>query len=105
MAPVAGVLTGLKELEADYARLFATNNPPIMFELMIDLLGRITGIVLPPGSIGLPASIEPIHPQKNPPKNAPRLHPEKGLANPSAVREFAKQHQKRPRGNAFRKFF
>lgn len=102
--PLANTLNGLKDWEVDYARLFATNNSQLMFELMLDLLSRITGISLPPEAPTLSASIEPLHPQKNVPKNAPRLHPEKGLANPELVKKFAQQGRPPQRNNYSRKF-
>lgn len=97
-------LVGLEDWTADYGRLFASNNPPIMFDLLVDLLGRITGILLSPSAGKLPASTEALYPQKHIPKNAPRLHPEKALANPSTVQTFARQQQKPSNGKAFRKF-
>jgi len=36
--PANDTLQGLKDWEADYHRLFVTNNPPVMFELLLDLL-------------------------------------------------------------------
>lgn len=96
--PIVDTLTGLKDWEADYARLFATNQPAVMFELLLDLLSRITGIAISPDASKLPASIEPLHPQKNVPKNVSRLHPEKGLANPELVKKFAQQTQPRRSG-------
>lgn len=102
--PLADTLNGLKDWEADYSRLFATNSSPLMFELLLDLLSRITGIPLSSEASKLPASIEPLHPQKNVPKNAPRLHPEKGLANPELIKRFAQQGRPPQRNHYFRKF-
>lgn len=102
--PAADTLAGLKDWEADYHRLFATNNPPMMFELLLDLLSRITGIPVSPEASKLPASIEPLHPQKNVPNNAPRLHPEEGMKNPELVKKFAQQTRPPQRNNYFRKF-
>lgn len=102
--PIADTLTGLKDWEADYSRLFATNQPAVMFALLLDLLSRIAGIALSPEAAKLPASIEPLHPQKNVPKNVPRLHPEKGLANPELAKKFAQQTRPPQRNNYFRKF-
>lgn len=93
--PAADTLSGLKDWEGDYHGLFASNNPPIMFELLHDLLSRITGIPLSPEATKLPASIAPLHSQKNAPKNVPRLHPEQALKNPALVKQFAQQ-QRRP---------
>jgi len=103
--PATDTLAGLKDWEGDYRRLFATNKSPVMFELLLDLLSRITGIDLPPEASRLPASIEPRYPQKNVPRNVPRLHPEKGLADSNAVRDFAKKQQQRRSAGAFRRFF
>jgi len=102
--PMANTLNGLKDWEADYKRLFATNNPPVMFELLLDLLSRITGIPVGPEDSKLPASIEPLHPQKNVPKNVPRLHPEEGMKNPELVKKFAQQTRPPQRNNYYRKF-
>ena len=103
--PVTDTLQGLKDWEADYSRLFATNNPPVMFELLLDLLGRITGCPLSPAAMTLPASIEPLFPQKNVPANVARLHPEKALANPALVKQFASRPRGQTGGNNFRKFY
>lgn len=103
-SPMVDTLNGLKDWEADYSRLFANNNSPLMFELLLDLLSRITGITLSPEASKLPASIEPLHPQKNVPKNVPRLHPEEGMKNPDLVKKFAQQTRPPQRNNHFRKF-
>jgi hypothetical protein len=102
--PAKHTLQGLKDWEHDYHRLFATNNPPVMFELLLDLLSRITGIPISPEAAKLPASIEPLHPQKGVPKNAPRLHPEQALKNPALVKQFAAQSRPPGGGNYYRKF-
>ncbi len=102
--PAQEMLTALLDVQVDYKRLFATNNPALMFELLLDLLVRITGIQRAPGAAKLPASIEPLHPQKNVPKNVPRLHPEKGLANPELAKKFAQQVRPPQKNNYFRKF-
>ncbi len=102
--PIADALAGLKDWEVDYSRLFSTNQPPVMFELLLDLLSRITGFQLSPEASKLPASIEPLHPQKNVPKNVPRLHPEDGMKNPELVKKFAQQTRPPQRNNYFRKF-
>lgn len=102
--PVNDTLQGLKDWEHDYHRLFASNNPPVMFELLLDLLSRITGISISPEATKLPASIEPLHPQKGIPKNVPRLHPEQALKNPALVKQFAAQSRPPGGGNYYRKF-
>lgn len=102
--PANDLLTGLKDWEADYSRLFAANDGSLMFELLLDLLSRITGIALPPEASKLPTSIEPLHPQKNIPKNAPRLHPEKGLENPELIKKFAQQSRPPQQNQFYRKF-
>lgn len=102
--PMADTLSSLKDWEGDYRRLFATNNPPVMFELLLDLLSRITGIAINPEDSKLPASIEPLHPQKKVPKNIPRLHPEEGMKNPERVKKFAQQTRQPQRNNYYRKF-
>lgn len=102
--PANDTLQGLKDWETDYHLLFASSSPPVMFELLLDLLSRITGIPVSPEAAKLPASIEPLHLQKNVPKNAPRLHPEQAMKNPAAVRTFAQQNRPPQRGNPFRKF-
>jgi hypothetical protein len=100
----ADTLVGLKDWEHDYHGAFSTNNPPLMFELLLDLLSRITGVPVSPEAAKLPASIEPLHPQKGVPKNAPRLHPEQALKNSDLVKQFAQQQRKPLGGGAFRKF-
>jgi hypothetical protein len=102
--PAADTLAGLKDWEHDYHAVFSTNNPPLMFELLLDLLSRITGIPLSPEISKLPTSIEPLHPQKSTPKNAPRLHPEQALKNPALVRQFAQQNRPSQHGHPFREF-
>lgn len=101
--PVAETLVGLKDWENDYSRLFATNQPPIMFELMVDLLARILGAELSPEASRLPGSLHPLHPQKKIPKNMPRLHPEKARQAPTLVKDFARQYRA-ARGNPFDRF-
>lgn len=96
--PFATTLTGLKDWEIDYKRLFATNNSALMFELLLDLLSRITGIILSPEANRLPASVEPLYPEKKVPENVSRLHPEKALANPEMLKKFAQQNQLRRKG-------
>lgn len=102
--PIAETLVGLKDWEADYTRLFATNQPPLMFELMLDLLGRIVGMTPSTEAAQLPATIEPLFPQKNVPKNSTRLHPERALANPGLGKQFVQQSRPPQRENPFRKF-
>lgn len=102
--PLVETLTGFRDWEADYQRLFATNVPPLMFELLLDLLCRITGIEVPPGAAQLPGQLEPLHPQKHMPKHAARLHPEQALANPSLVKSFARAARPPGRPNPFCKF-
>jgi len=102
--PMADTLNALKDWEGDYKRLFATNNPPLMFELLLDLLSRITGVPLGPEDLKLPASIDPLHPQKNIPKNGPRLHPEEAMKNPELLKKFAQQARRSPPNNFYRKF-
>lgn len=94
--PAADTLAGLKDWEVDYHALFASNDPPVAFELLLDLLSRITGIPVSPEAAKLPASIEPLHPQKSVPQNAPRLHPEQALKNPALVKQFAQQQRRHP---------
>jgi hypothetical protein len=92
--PAADTLAGLKDWERDYHAAFSTNNPPLMFELLLDLLSRITGIPVSSEAAKLPASIEPLHPQKGVPQNVPRLHPEQALKNPALVKQFAQQQRR-----------
>lgn len=47
-----------------------------MFELLLDILQRVTEVPLGPDDLRLPAFIEPLHPQRSIPKDARRLHPE-----------------------------
>lgn len=101
---MADALNGLKDWEGDYKRLFATNQPALMFELLLDLLSRITGIAVGPEDTRLPACIEPLHPQKSAPKHIPRLHPEEGMKHPELVKKFAQQARPPQRNNYYRKF-
>jgi hypothetical protein len=55
----------------DYHGAFAASTPQLKFELLLELLARINGVVLSPGAMKLPASIEPLHRQKGISKNAP----------------------------------
>ena len=87
--PTEEILRSLRDAQRDYARVFVTNNPPVMFELMVDLVARISGIVPSPDASQVPGSLEPLHPQKSVPKNAPRLHPEAFLKNPALLKSKA----------------
>ena len=46
--------------------VFASGQPPVMFELMVDLLAMLTGQALSEDSTKLPASILPLHPDRRP---------------------------------------
>lgn len=89
--PVRDTLRGLHDWESDYHRLFTTADPNVMFELLLDILQRVTGIPLGPDDLRLPASIEPLHPQRSIPKDARRLHPEQvmGRSPPDQRLHFA----------------
>ncbi|MBX3749994.1 MAG: Fic family protein, partial [Opitutaceae bacterium] len=74
--PVLDLLHGLKDWEADYNRVFASRESAVRFELLLDLLVRITGILLPPEATALPERLDPVHPQKRLPKQkGPRIAP------------------------------
>jgi hypothetical protein len=103
--PMQETLQALKDWEMDYRRVFAAGSAPLMFELLLDLLARITGHVLSPEASQLPASIEPLYPQKGIPANAPRLHPEQAMKNPALIKQFARQQQRQRNAGAFRKYF
>jgi hypothetical protein len=104
--PAPDVLLGLADWESDYRRLFATNDPPVMFELLLDLLSRITGVPVSAEDTVLPASLEPLHVQKVSSTTAPRLHPEQAMRDPAAVAQFLRRQAARrpPSKGAFRKF-
>lgn len=71
-ASPADILTGLKDWERDYNRVFASRDSAVRFELLLDLLARILGVNVSPESTKLPASLDPVHPQKSLPKHGPR---------------------------------
>lgn len=52
--------------ENEYKLVFASGQPPVMLELMVDLLAMLTGQALGEDSIQLPASILPLHPDRRP---------------------------------------
>lgn len=62
------ILTGLKDWESDYNRVFVSRVSTIRFELLLDLLARILGVIVLPESTKLPASLDPLHPQKSIPR-------------------------------------
>jgi hypothetical protein len=71
------ILAGLKDWEVDYRNVFVSRDSATRFELLLDLLARILGIIVSPESSALPASLDPLHPQKSIPKSAgPRVAPE-----------------------------
>lgn len=72
-------LAWLAECETDYRRLFFAATEPLQFELLLDLLGRITGIVTGGIDLDLPATLSPRHPQIRVALSPGRIHPEKAL--------------------------
>ena len=98
------ILRGLHDWSSDYRRLFAAPDAPVMFELLLDLLVRCTGVSVGPHQSTLPATIEPLFPQKGANLLSPRLNPEIALNDPRAAREFVQSQQRRAQGGAFRKF-
>jgi len=75
--PINETLTGLKDWELDYNRVFVSQDSAIRFELFMELLARITATTLAPDSLKLPASLNPAFPQKGRPKlNNERVLPE-----------------------------
>lgn len=69
--PPQETLQALFDYQLDYHGAFAAPTPQLKFELLLELLARINGIVLSPGAMNLPASIEPLHRQQVISKNAP----------------------------------
>jgi len=57
-------LRQLHDYENEYKLVFASGQPSVMFELMVDILVMLTGRTLDGGSTKLPASILPLHPDR-----------------------------------------
>ena len=75
--PILDILNGLKDWEDDYNRVFASRETGLRFELLLDLLARITGVMISPGAAQLPDRLDPVHPQKRLPKlHGSRVSPE-----------------------------
>lgn len=93
--PVEETLRQLNAHENDYKMVFASGVPEIMFELMLDLVARLTGHTASSESSRLPGSILPLYPDRGPLVKGTR-GPDRG----------ATQNPKRPQsgGHAFRKF-
>ena len=64
--PVEETLRHLDAHENDYKMAFPTGNPPIMFELMLDVIARLTGHIVAEESNQVPASILPLYPDRRP---------------------------------------
>ena len=62
----AEFLRQLHDYENEYKLVFASGQPPVMFELMVDLLSMLTGQALGEDSTKLPAAILPLHPDRRP---------------------------------------
>ena len=66
MAATDELLRQLHDYENEYKLVFASGQPPAMFELMVDLLAMLTGQALEANSTKLPASILPLYPDRRP---------------------------------------
>lgn len=64
--PPDELLRQLHDYENEYKLVFASGQPPEMFELMVDLLAMLTGQTLSEESTKLPASILPLHLDRRP---------------------------------------
>jgi hypothetical protein len=63
------VLAGLKDWEADYKAVFLAADRAVRFELLIDLLSRILGVV-PVELPNLRLHFDPLYPQKGRPERS-----------------------------------
>lgn len=93
--PIEETLRQINLHENDYKMVFANGNQEIMFELMLDVIARLSGRVVEEGSAVLPASILPLYPDRRP-----------LIKNPDQqVRPLSPQVRKAPRGGQrFRRF-
>lgn len=64
--PPDELLRQLHDYESEYKLVFASGQPAVMFELLVDFLAMLTGQALGEDSIQLPASILPLHPDRRP---------------------------------------
>jgi hypothetical protein len=64
--PVEETLGQINANQNDYMMAFPTNQPAVMFELMLDVIARLSGHVVAPESNRLPCSILPLYPDRRP---------------------------------------
>jgi Fic/DOC family len=64
--PVEETLGQINANQNDYMMAFPSNQPAVMFELMLDVLARLTGNIVAEESTKLPCSILPLYPDRRP---------------------------------------
>lgn len=81
--PPDELLRQLHDYENEYRLVFASGQPPVMFELMVDFLAMLIGRPFDGSFTKLPCSILPLHPDRRPlVKNAGQQKPPLPLARP-----------------------
>lgn len=79
---VEETLSQVNAHENDYKMVFPSGNPELMFELMLDVLSRLSGHVVGEGSSVPPASLLPLYPDRRPLIKNPN-QPDRPLVAPS----------------------